>query len=122
VKVEHRRPTGLLQSLPILEKKWEVLTINFITKLPRTKRKHDSIMVVFDRLTKTTNFVSLKMTHTVANISENYMREIDRLHGIPKEIVSDRYTKFTSKFWRGLFKGFGTNMKFIIEYHLQSYG
>jgi transposase InsO family protein len=44
------------------------------------------------------------------------------LHGIPNKIVSDRDTKFTSNFWRGLFKGFGTNMNFITTYHPRSYG
>jgi hypothetical protein len=122
VKDEHRHPTGLLQPLPIPEKKWEVVTIDFITKFPRTTRKHDSIMVVVDKLTKDAHFVPVKMTHTTTNIAEIYMREIARLHGIPKEIVSDRDTKFTSNFWRGLFKGFGTNMNFSTTYHPQSDG
>jgi hypothetical protein len=52
------------------------------------------------------------MTHTTTNIAEIYMRQIARLHEIPKAIVSDRDTKFTSNLWRGLFKGFGTNMNF----------
>jgi hypothetical protein len=52
VKDEHRHPMGLLQPLPILENKWEVVTIDFITKFPRTTRQHDSIMVVVDKLTK----------------------------------------------------------------------
>ena len=52
VKDEHRHPTGLLYPLPIPEKKWEVVTIDFITKFPRTTRQHDSIMVVVDKLTK----------------------------------------------------------------------
>ena len=50
------------------------------------------------------------------------MREIVRLHGVPKEIVSDKYPKFTLKFWKGLFKGFGINMNFSTTYHLESYG
>jgi hypothetical protein len=74
-------------------------------------------MVVVDKLKKVAHFFPIKMTHTVANIAKIYMREISRLHGIPKEIVSDRDTKFTSNLWRGLFKGFGTHMKFITTYH-----
>ena len=66
--------------------------------------QHDSIMVVVDKLTKDAHFVLVKMTHTKTNIAEIYMRKISRLHGIPKEIVSERDTKFTSNFWRGLFK------------------
>jgi hypothetical protein len=122
VKAEHRHPTGLLQPLPIPEKKWEVITIDFITKLPRTTRQHDSIMVVVDKLTKVAHFVPVKTTHTTTNIAEVYMREIARLHGIPRIIVSDIDTNFTSNFWRGLFKGFGTNLNFSTTYHLQSYG
>ena len=89
---------GLLQPFPIPEKKWEVVTIDFITKLPRTTRQHDSIMVVVDKLTKGAHFVLVKTTHTTTNIAKIYMREIARLHGIPKEIVSDKDTKFTLNF------------------------
>jgi hypothetical protein len=117
MKAEHRHPMGLLRPLPIPEKKWEVITIDFITKLTRTTRQHDSIMVVVDKLTKVSHFVPVKTTHTTTNISEIYMREIARLHGIPRTIVSDRDTNVTSNLWRGLFKGFGTNIKFITTYH-----
>jgi hypothetical protein len=98
-----------------------VITIDFITKLPRTTRKHDSIMVVVDKLTKDSHFVPVKTTHTSTNIAEIYMKEIARLHGIPRKIVSDKDAKFTSNFWRGLFKGFGTNLKFSTTYHLLSH-
>jgi hypothetical protein len=59
VKAEHRHPTGLLQPLPILEWKWEVVTMDFITKLPRTNKQHDSMMVVVDKLTKAAHFFQL---------------------------------------------------------------
>jgi hypothetical protein len=108
VKVELRHPTGLLQPLPILECKWEVVTMDFITGLPRTNKQHDSIMVVVDKLTKAGHFIPLKTTHKATNFVDIYMREVARLHGIPKTIVSERDPKFTSKFWKGLFKGFGT--------------
>jgi hypothetical protein len=117
VKAEHRHPMGLLQALPIPEKKWEVITMDFITGLPRMNKKHDSIMVVVDKLTKDAHFVPVKKTHTTTYIAKIFMKEIDRLHGIPRKIVSDRDTKFTSNFWSGLFKGFGTNINFITTYH-----
>jgi hypothetical protein len=122
VKYEHRNPMGLLQPFPISKKKWEVVTIDFITKLSRTTKKHDSIMVVVDKLKKDAHFVPVKLTDTTTNISEVYMRKIARLNGIPKEIVSGRDTKFTSNLWRGLFKVFGTNMNFITTYHSRLYG
>jgi hypothetical protein len=69
MKVEHRHAIGFLQPLPIPEKKWEVVTIDFITKLPRKTRQHDSIMVLVDKLTKVFHFVLVKMTHTTTNIA-----------------------------------------------------
>jgi hypothetical protein len=96
--------------------------MDFITKLPRTNKQHDFIMVVVDKLTKAAHFIPVKLTHKEANIVDVYMREIARLHGIPKTIVSDRDPKFTSKFWKGLFNGFGTNLNFSTTYHPESYG
>jgi hypothetical protein len=122
VKAEHRHPVGLLQPLPIPEKKWEVITMDFIIGLPRTNKKHDSIMVVVEKLTKDAHFVPVNTTHTMYNIAEIFMKEIARLHGILRTIVSDRDTKFTSNFWRGLFKGFGTNLNFSTTYHPQTDG
>jgi hypothetical protein len=120
VKVEHRHPTGLLQPFPILGNKWEVITMDFIIGLPRKNKQHDLIMVVVEKLIKAAHFVSVKTTHTMTNIAEIFMKEIARLHGIPRTIVSDRDTKFTSNLWRGLFKGFGTDLKFRKSYHPQT--
>jgi hypothetical protein len=100
VKVEHRHLVGLLQPLPIPEWKWEVVTMDFITKLPKTNKQHDSIMVVVDKLTKATHFILVKLTHKETSIVDIYMREIARLHGIPKTIVSNRDPKFTSNLWK----------------------
>jgi hypothetical protein len=97
-----------------MEWKWEVVIINFINKLPRIVKQHDSIMVVVDKLTKATYFIPVKMTQKLANIANIYMKEIARLHGVPKEIVSYQYSKFTSNFWKGLFKGFDTNFNLSI--------
>jgi hypothetical protein len=119
VKAEHRYLACLLQPLLILEWKWEVVTMYFITKLPRTNKQHDSIMVVVDKLTKATHFVPVKLTHKACNIVDIYMREISLLHGVPKTIVFDKDPKFTSNFWKGLFNGFGTNLNFSTTYHLE---
>jgi len=64
----------------------------------------------------------MKMTHKETNIAKNYMKEIVRLHGVPKEIIADRDLKVTSNFWKGLFKGFDTNLNFSITNHQNSYG
>jgi hypothetical protein len=74
--------------------------MDFITKLPRTNKQHDSIMVVVDKLTKSAHFVPVKLTHKEENIVDVYMKEIAILHGIPNTIVSDVDPKFMSKFGR----------------------
>jgi hypothetical protein len=73
VKTKHKHPTGFLHPFPILEWKWEVVTVDFITKLPRIVNQHDSITVVVDKLNKETQFVSVKATWKTTNIAETYM-------------------------------------------------
>jgi hypothetical protein len=121
VKVEHRHPERLMQPLPILEWKWELVTIDFITKLPRKTKKHNSIMVAVEKITKAAHFIPMKVTHKAANIVEIYMRKIVRLHGVPKVKVSNRIPNFNSNFWKWFFKGFGTNLNFSTTYHPESY-
>jgi hypothetical protein len=99
-----------------------VVTVDFIIGLPITGKQHDSIMVVVDKLTKVSHFIPLKTTHKETNVVDIYMKEVARLHGFPKTIVSYRDPKFTSKLWKGLFKGFKTNMKFKTAYHPESDG
>jgi hypothetical protein len=122
VKDEHKHPAGLLQPLPIPKWKWEVVTMDSITGLPKTSKQHDAIMVVVDKLTKIVHFIPLKTTHKETNVVDIYMREVARLHGIPKTIVSDRDPNFTSNFWKGLFKGFRTNLNFSTAYHPEFHG
>jgi hypothetical protein len=125
-QIKHRHPIGLLQPLPIPEWKWEVVTMEFITKHPKTRKQHDSIMIVMEKLTKATHFIPVKLTHKETNVVHIYMREIARPHGIPKKIVFDRDPKFTLNLWKeifkGLFKGFGTNLNFSTMCHLESDG
>jgi hypothetical protein len=122
VKSEHIHLAGLLQPLPILEWKWEVMTMDFITVLPRTDKQHDSIMVVVDKLMKDAHFILLKTTNKETYVDDIFMKEVARLHGIPKTIVSDKDPKFTSNLWKGLFKGFRMNLNISITYHPESDG
>jgi hypothetical protein len=122
VKNKHKHPAGFLQPFPILEWKHEVMTIDFITKIHKIVKQHDSIIVVVDKLTKDSHFIPVKFTHKETKIVVIYMREILRLHVVPKEIVSDKDPKFASKFWKGLFKGIGTNLSFSTTYHPESDG
>jgi hypothetical protein len=120
-KDEHTHPTGLLQPLPIPEHKWESISMDFITGLPRTQGK-DCIFVVVDRLTKFAHFFSIATDFSAAQVAELFFREIFRLHGLPKTIVSDRDSRFMSTFWQELFRLVGTALTPSTSYHPQTDG
>ena len=96
--------------------------MDFITRFPMTWRKHDSIMVVVDKLTKATHFIPVKSTHKADDITKIFMKEIFKLHGLPKAIVFNRDPKLTSNFWKGLFADLGTKLNFSTAYHPQTDG
>jgi hypothetical protein len=102
VKAEHQRPTGLLHPLKIPEWKCEEIGMDFIVRLPRTFAGYDSIWVIVDRLTKVAHFIPVKTTYSGAKLAELYMAQIVCLHGVPKKIVSDRGSLFTSRYWKKL--------------------
>ena len=112
VKVEHQHPIGLLNPLPIAEWKWDIVSIDFIIGLPKTKYQQDSVMVVVDTLTKAAHFIPVKSTFGTAQVADVFLKEIVRLRGVPKVIVSNRDVKFTTAFWKGLFGGMGTKLNF----------
>lgn len=108
VKAEHQHPASLVQPLPIPKWKCEIITLDLITSLPRTRKQHDSIMVVVDKLRKTAHFIPVKSTYKMVDIADIFMREIFRLHEIPRVVISNRDIKFTSTFGKTLFAGLGT--------------
>ena len=79
-------------------------------------------MVVVDELTKAAYCIPVKSAHKTDDIAKIFMKEIFKLHGFPKEIVSDRDVKFTSIFWKGLFVDLGIKLNFITAYHPQTNG
>ena len=94
--------------------------MDFITGLPRTKKHNDSIMVVVDKLSKETHFIPVKSTYKALNIADIFMKEIFRLHGIPKTVITNRDAKFNSTFWMSLFKGMDIKLNFSTTYHPQT--
>jgi hypothetical protein len=94
--------------------------MDFITGLPKSARQNDAIMVVVDKLSKSSHFIPVKSTCKEIYIENIFMKEIFRLHGMPKEIVSDRDTEFTSIFWKSLMAGFETKLLFSTSYHPQT--
>jgi hypothetical protein len=98
VKVEHLKSVRMLQPLPIPSWKWEDISMDFITGLPKTSRGFDSIWIIVDRLTKSAHFVPVKTNYRASRYAEIYVIRIMSLHGIPKTIVTGRGTQFVSQF------------------------
>ena len=88
--------------------------MEFITCFPNIDRQHDFIMVVVDMLTKVTHFITVTTTYSTSNLAQVFMRYIVRLHGVPKNIVSHRDEKFTSKLWKEFFVGLGTDLEALL--------
>jgi hypothetical protein len=119
VKVEHQHPAGLLQPLPIPKWKWETIFMDFITRLPKLAKQNDAIMVVVDKLSKSAHFIPVRSTCKEIDIAKIFMKDIFILHGMPRKIISDRDTKFTSSFWKSLMVGFETKLLFSTAYNPQ---
>jgi transposase InsO family protein len=93
--------------------------MDFIMGLPSTQSGYDSIWVIVDRLTKVAHFIPVKTIYLGPQLAELYMSRIVCLHGVPKKIVSDRETQFTSKFWERLHETLDTQLCFSSAYHPQ---
>ncbi|GJX10343.1 putative reverse transcriptase domain-containing protein [Tanacetum coccineum] len=122
VKAEHQKPSGLLQKPEIPEWKWEKITMDFVTGLPRTPSGHDSIWVIVDRLTKSAHFLPMKKTDSMEKLTQLYLKEIVCRHGVPVSIISDRDSRFASGFWGSLQNDFGTEINMSMAYHSETDG
>ena len=85
----------------------EIISMDFIIGLPKIVKQNDSIIVVVAKLSKASHFIPLKSTYKAINIADIFMKEIFKLHGVPKILIWDRDAKFIGKFWKDLFKGLG---------------
>ncbi|KAL2125774.1 hypothetical protein VTI74DRAFT_2778 [Chaetomium olivicolor] len=115
-KASRHKPYGLLQPLPVAERPWSSLTMDFITKLPvsedtTTGVKYDSILTVVDRLTKWTYFLPCKETWTAEQLADVIYRNVTSVHGWLEEWITDRDTKFVSRFWKALMTKLGVKSK-----------
>ncbi|GKB00558.1 putative reverse transcriptase domain-containing protein [Tanacetum coccineum] len=122
VKAECQKPSGLLVQPEIPMWKWERITMDFITKLPKTSNGHDIIWVIVDRLTKSAHFIPTRETDSMETLTRLYIKEIVSRHGVPISIISDRDSHFTSRFWQSLQSALGTQLDMSTTYHPETDG
>ncbi|GKD87761.1 putative reverse transcriptase domain-containing protein [Tanacetum coccineum] len=107
VNAECQKPSGLLVKPVIPVWKWENITMDFVTKFPKTSTGQDTIWVIVDRLTKSAHFLPMKETDSMEKLTRKYLKEVVSRHGVPVLIISDRDSKFTSQLWKSLNKALG---------------
>ncbi|GJX17171.1 reverse transcriptase domain-containing protein [Tanacetum coccineum] len=121
-RIKPLRPSGLLVQPEIPMWKWEKITMDFITKLPKTSNGHDTIWVIVDRLTKSAHFIPTRETDSMETLTRLYIKEIVSRHGVPISIISDRDSHFTSRFWQSLQSALGTQLDMSTAYHPKTDG
>ncbi|GKE19834.1 putative reverse transcriptase domain-containing protein [Tanacetum coccineum] len=121
VKSEHQRPSGLLIQPEIPQWKWDNITMDFVTKLPKSSQGYDTIWVIVDRFTKFAIFTPMRETNSMDKLARMYLKEVVTRHGILVSIICDHDPRFASNFRRSLQKALGTNLDMSIAYHLQTH-
>ena len=120
-KASHQAPAGLLQPLPIPSRPWSHVALDFVSGLPPSQG-NTVILTVVDRFSKGVHLVALPKLPSASETADLMMRHVFRLHGLPKDIVSDRGPQFVSRVWRAFCKGLGASVSLSSGYHPQTNG
>src|SRR5271169_1780045 len=115
-KTPCHRPYGTLKQLPIPEKPWNSISMDFIEQLPPSSR-FTSILVIVDRFSKQGIFIPTHDTITSAELARLFVLHVFSKHGVPSHVTSDRGTEFVSHFFRSLGKALDMVLHFTSGYH-----
>jgi hypothetical protein len=121
-KSNRQAPYGLLQPLPIAERRWDSVAMDFIVDLPLSSGGFNAVLTVVDRLSKMTHFIPTTTNLTAEGAAQLFFDNIICVHGLPTSIISDRDPRFVSKFWETLWKLLGTKLNRSSAYHPESDG
>ncbi|GJR45155.1 putative reverse transcriptase domain-containing protein [Tanacetum coccineum] len=117
VKAEYQKPSGLLVQPEIPQCKWENITTDFVTKLPKTATDQDTSWVIVDRLTKSAHFLPMKETDSMEKLMRKYLKGVVSRHKVRVSIISNQDSRFTSHFWQSLQEALGTRLDMSTAYH-----
>jgi hypothetical protein len=121
-KASTKRPFGLLQPLEIPDSRWHTVTMDFIMDLPRSADGNDAVLVLVDKLTKYVHLVPTRKTCTSEDVARLFLTHIYQYHGVPKVLISDRDSRFTSGFWTAFCKRLAIQPRFSTAFHPQTDG
>ena len=121
-KASQRRASDFLHPLPIPARRWETISLDFVGPLAMTAAGHDFMLVVVDKFSKGAHLIACTQSVSASEVAQLVYDNVVRLHGFPECIISDRDTRFTSKFWRALWKLSGTQLAMSTSYHPQTDG
>jgi transposase InsO family protein len=120
-KSEHSKLPGTLQPLPVPDQAWEMISLDFVEGLPKSKN-YNTILVAIDKFSKYAHFLPLTHPYTAQVVAQHFFHSVYKLHGLPKFIISDRDKVFTSQFWQKLFKLAAVTLNLSSAYHPQTDG
>jgi len=122
VKANHHHLVGLLQPHDVPMSKWKVISMDFIVRLSLTSHRHNAIPVIVDKLTKSAHFILVRDAYDVIDVAHVFLNEVIYFHRIPKKIISDRDSRFSSRFWTSLESTLGTQLNLSTYYHPETNG
>ena len=121
-KSDHQSAKGKLTSTQIPEEKWKEISIDFVTDLPLTSGRKDTILTIVDKATRMVHLVPCRKNITAVATAQLLWQHVVKLHGVPRAIYSDRGPQFTAASWQELWRLTGTGLKYSSAYHPQTQG